>query len=186
MAVVAQPSDPVRISTVELEGDRALEVISTGEATVLRVRSSKPAERLELELRFTAEGPVVRTRAAALELEAAEAITARCERFAVEARGDVTLHAGGELRLRSEQAASIAARNVAVEASPGAVRLRANDDVQLLGELVLLNCDRIPPMPSWVPPQRHQPVSLPPNAISGDPSVVAELLATPHTDPEDR
>lgn len=178
MAVPAQSPGSARAPiAVTLDDVRTLEIHPAGDATILRVRSATPGDRIELELRFTAEGPVVRTRAAALELEAADSITARCDRFAVRAQGDIELQAGGELRCHASDAASVTARSFTVDANPGAVRLRANDDVQLLGEQVLLNCDRLPPMPEWVPPQRHQPTSLPPNAVSGDPSVIAELLA---------
>lgn len=39
---------------------------------------------------------------------------------------------------------------MALEARVGSVVARANDDVQLLGENVLLNCDRTAPVPDWV------------------------------------
>jgi hypothetical protein len=165
MPAPAKPREPI---SVELTQERRLEVETEGATTRIRVRSPIVGERIELELRFTAEGPVVRTTAAALELESATTIAARCTSFSVDAEGDIDLRAGGSLRCHAHEAT--------VDASPGAVRLRANDDVQLLGELVLLNCDRLPPMPDWVPPQRHQPSSLPPTNVLGDPEVVAAML----------
>ncbi|HLT35548.1 MAG TPA: hypothetical protein VK034_04660 [Enhygromyxa sp.] len=171
---MAAPAKPRESTSIELTEQRRLEVETEGATTRIRVRSPVVGERIELELRFTADGPVVRTRAAALELDSATTIAARCASFSVEAEGDIDLAAGGALRCRAHEAT--------VDASPGAVRLRANDDVQLLGELVLLNCDRLPPMPDWVPPQRHQPSSLPPTSVLGDPEVVAALL---DTDPGD-
>jgi nitrite reductase/ring-hydroxylating ferredoxin subunit len=165
---MAVPAQPCTTASIELGEERRLEVETDGATTRIRVRSALVSEQIEFELCFTAEGPVVRTRAAALELDAATAITARCTHFTIAAEGDIDLQAGGQLRCRASEAT--------IDASPGAVRLRANDDVQLLGELVLLNCDRLPPLPDWVPPQRHQPSSLPPNAVLGDPEVVAALL----------
>jgi hypothetical protein len=164
---MAVPAKPRESTSIELTEQRRLEVETEGATTRIRVRSPVAGEQIELELCFTADGPVVRTRAAALELDAATTIVARCASFAVEAEGDIELSAGGALRCRASEAT--------VDASPGAVRLRANDDVQLLGELVLLNCDRLPPMPDWVPPQRHQPSSLPPTSVLGDPEIIAAL-----------
>lgn len=154
---------------------RVLTVESSDEVARLRVHSPDPAERLELEIRFEAAGPVVRTRATALEMESAGAVTARCESFQVRAENDIDLRAGGELRCRAEDAASIEARSFTADASPGAVRLRANDDVQLLGELVLLNCDRQPDLPDWVPDQPAEAPSLPPSEASGDAELIASL-----------
>ncbi|MFV8755111.1 hypothetical protein ACNOYE_31575 [Nannocystaceae bacterium ST9] len=178
MVAPAKPSEPTRATTtLELTHDRALDIDTDGTHARIRVRSPIANEQIELELHFGPEGPVIRTRAAALELDAAQAITARCSSFAVHAEGDIDLNAGGELRCRSSE--------TTIESSPGAVRLKANDDVQLLGELILLNCDRLPPMPDWVPPTRHQPSSLPPNAVLGDPEVVAALLGEPQAPPTD-
>src|SRR5690606_12235963 len=73
MAVPAQSPGSARAPiAVTLDDVRTLEIHPAGDATILRVRSATPGDRIELELRFTAEGPVVRTRAAALELEAAD------------------------------------------------------------------------------------------------------------------
>ncbi len=186
MVTAAELSTAARPIVVELGDARTLEVCAGPQSAVLRVRSPVPGERIELELCFTAAGPVVRTRAAALELDATAEIVARCQRFAVEATGDIDLSAGGELKLRSQDAATLESRSFTVDASPGAIRLRANDDVQLMGELILLNCERLPPMPPWTPEPRQQLASLPPNAVSGDPAIIAELLAArvaPGADP---
>jgi hypothetical protein len=109
---------------------------------------------MTVEITITARGPVIRTTAAALEIEAADEIVARCERFTVEARETVSLRG----------------RSVEVEATGGDVRLRANDDVQVLGEQVLLNCEREEPLPSWLPqaPVPQIEVTVPRQDAGGD------------------
>jgi hypothetical protein len=128
---------------------------------VLRVHRGAADPMLEIRIVLTPEGPVVRARAAALEIQSATDLVARCERFRVEASDSVDIVAGGALRAEG--------RCVDVEATHGTARVRANDDVQLLGENVLLNCDRNPPMPGWVAPVPEPPgPSLPAANVSGD------------------
>lgn len=171
----ARKAEPETVTTVD---DRAVVVAPRDGGFTLSVRSPRAEERIEIEIRFEAGGPVVRTRAAALELSATDAIVAQCRSFTVEAEQDIELRAGGRLVQHAEQAAETTARSVTVDASPGAIRLRANDDVQLLGEQILLNCDRAPTMPDWVPPPRAQVASLPPTSASGDIEVIEALTAS--------
>jgi hypothetical protein len=89
---------------------------------------------VDVEIVLTREGPVVRAAAAALEITAAEEIFARCERFEIDAK----------------ESFSVQAADVAVTARSGGVAIRANDDVAVNGEQILLNCDRDPPAPSWL------------------------------------
>ncbi|HXJ19462.1 MAG TPA: hypothetical protein VMT03_04445 [Polyangia bacterium] len=106
----------------------------TDRGALLRLQSPRqPA--VDVEIVLTAAGPVIRAAAAALEITAASDIVARCDQFRVEARGSFSVRAG----------------EVAVTARTGGVAIRANDDVALNGEQVLLNCDRDPPLPSWLP-----------------------------------
>jgi hypothetical protein len=172
----SKPREPIAelLRRLDLGRHRKLEVERGDERALIRICSPDPAERIELEIRFEPSGPVVKARAAALELDSATSVRARCETFQVRAEGDIDLEAGGAFRCKAGDAASIEAREFTADASPGAVRLRANDDVQLLGELVLLNCDRLPPMPEWVPEQPAQQ-PLPLEAASGDAELIAAL-----------
>jgi hypothetical protein len=110
----------------------------------------------------------LRARAASLEVESDDELVARCRTFRVEARDDIQLSAGGTLQA--------AGRRVDVEATHGSARVRANDDVQLLGENVLLNCEGPnPEVPSWVAASPTPPTpSVPAATASGD----ADLLST--------
>lgn len=123
---------------------------------LLRIANRSGGAPLEIEISLTEAGPVVRARAAALDLESDTDLVARCARFRVEARDSVDIVAGGSVRAKG--------RSVDVEATLGSARVRANDDVQLLGENVLLNCDRNPPVPAWAsraprPPEPTLPVA---------------------------
>jgi hypothetical protein len=62
---------------------------------------------------------------------------------------------------------------IALTARAGDVALRANDDVRVHGEQILLNCDRDAPVPAWVP--RPPAPTMPPTAEDGDPDVLRDL-----------
>lgn len=86
-----------------------------------------------LHVRLTDAGPVLRFEGAALELDAT---------------GDVSI-ACGTLRVAARDAVAIGARDVSIEATRGGVRVHADDDVELDGERVLLNCADRPQQLSW-------------------------------------
>jgi hypothetical protein len=135
---------------------------------VLRVSNEAGGGALEIEVRLTESGPVVRARASALEIETDGDLVARCERFRLEARGGVEVVSDGPVKAIG--------RNVDIKATHGSARVRANDDVQLLGEQVLLNCDRAEPLPRWaVTPSAPSP-SLPAQNESGDPDLLRALV----------
>jgi hypothetical protein len=122
-------------------------------------------ESVAVEITITAKGPVIRACAAALEIESATDISARCERFTVDARESVTLRAG---------IARVEGRSIDLDAKAGDVRIHANDDVQVLGEQVLLNCERDAVLPSWLP--KPPEVTLPRKDITGDVDLFGETV----------
>lgn len=76
-------------------------VIRNGpQGETVQVRS--PSGDVEVEIRITEDGPVVRLSGARVELEASESIDLRCKRFEVEATEDVTVTSGGKLTLSSQ------------------------------------------------------------------------------------
>lgn len=161
---------------VPLARGRALTVEQQTDAARLRVRDPSGAE-LEIQIRFEPAGPSVCVRAHSLALEASEHIAVRCETFAVEARQKLELRSEGELISQAGANARIEARHVEITAEPGSVRLKANDDVQLLGENVLLNCERPRPMPEWVGERIRVDLTLPPEGQAGDRELI-ELLSS--------
>ena len=110
-------------SRLDLPSGRSIECQDAeagGELVTIRGRNGQ----VELEVRLTEAGPVLRFDAAQLELRSTGAIRAICDRFEVEAAGAV----------------SMVARVVDIRATRGDVRVQANDDVKLNGERIKLNC----------------------------------------------
>lgn len=138
-----KPTDiATELKEVRLRGGHVVEIASTDDTTLVRMRSAGATEGLDIEIAWSPQGPVARVRAARVDLQTTEDLHISCKRFAVEASHEIALQAKGDFT------ASGAA--VAVEARTGRVVARANDDVQLLGEQILLNCDRTPELPDWV------------------------------------
>jgi len=133
---------------------------------VLRVAHPEQGQ-VAIEITITARGPVIRATAAALELESATDIHARCDRFTVEARESVTLRAPA---ITQQAAGTLRAegRAIELEARAGDVRIHANDDVQVMGEQVLLNCERETPPPGWLPQLPAGDVTVERADVSGD------------------
>ncbi|WP_437664531.1 hypothetical protein [Sorangium sp. So ce1182] len=132
---------------VELPSGRVVEVrAAAGEEERVTIRSA--SGEVELDVRLTASGPVLRIRAAELELSSPGAVRVDCDRFHVRAEHGIVHETGGDLaqtvagdattRVRGELRAE--ARQATIEARRGDVQLVANDDVQLLGERIKLNC----------------------------------------------
>jgi hypothetical protein len=144
----------------------ALSPAPTG--ALLRVGRGAGDAHLEIVISMTSAGPVLRARAAAMEIEADTDLIARCDRFRVEARESIALVSEGVLQTQG--------RRVDIGATHGSVRVQANDHVQLLGENVLLNCEPQPPMPTWAAPvQATAPVVT--TVAVADASGDAELAA---------
>jgi hypothetical protein len=133
---------------------------------ILRLKHPRE-EPMAIQIQMSAHGPIVRTYAAALELETADEIVARCETFAIEARKEVRLSAATIVH-RATETLHCEGGDVEIAATSRDVRVRANDDVKLRGERVLLNCDREPPMPSWVPQTSPAEVALPRQDAAAD------------------
>lgn len=115
---------------------------STDRGAALTVHAADGRPCIEIEISIGPQGPVARLRTAAVQIEASEDVDVRCRAFRVEASEDISL--------RSQGAVKASGGTVALDARLGSVVARANDDVQLLGENILLNCDRTPPVPDWV------------------------------------
>jgi hypothetical protein len=138
-----------------LPSGRAIEVESQGDGDVIRFLARGGA--CMLTVRLTDEGPVLRVEGASLEIAASKKLSLECEDLSIAARNSAAIAVGGDLEERvagsvqrvAAGVARTAARRVDIEASPGGIDLRANDDVRVTGERVMLNSDD-PPMPvSW-------------------------------------
>jgi hypothetical protein len=141
-AAIEKPAPAAARAPVALDDGWSAELRKLDGGAVLRVSRPSGGAALELEIHLTDAGPVVRARASAIEIESDGDLVARCDRFRVEARQSIDLVSSGTLRAE--------AREVAVRATHGSAVVEASDDVQLLGEQVLLNCERPAPLPPWV------------------------------------
>ena len=151
------PADALAVTgRIALGSGRVVEATpGPGGADVLRVIARDG--QCVLTVSVTDQGPVLRFAAASIEIASIGALDLACRELRVRVDGDASLAVGGDLRehvegevaRRAGGASSIAARSIAFEADPGGVVVRANDDVDLKGERVLLNSDD-PPMPLTV------------------------------------
>lgn len=124
-----------RIITL-MSGRRLEASLDAGGADVLHIRAHDG--RCVLSVRVTDEGPVLSFSGAALELAATRTLDLSCADLRLRATGDAAIEIGGEL--------VTTARSMALEARTGGIVVKANDDLDLKGERVLLNSDD-PPMP---------------------------------------
>ena len=129
-------------TSIELPHGRTL---ALGRERALRILDAEGVVELEIDLRAT--GPVVRVRAAALELQTAGPLSFDCERFELRARegirlasdGDLDASIAGDLDLRAAGLAHCEGKAVRIRAKRGEAQLEAHDDVRIEGERVLLN-----------------------------------------------
>lgn len=112
----------------------------------LTIRSA--TGEVELQICMTEKGPLLRFRAADVELEATRDVKVHCEEFHVKAEKNIVQESGGDLRQRIGGQADVkvrgrmtlAARDTRIQAKRGNVQIEANDDVEVLGERIKLNC----------------------------------------------
>ncbi|WP_437624599.1 hypothetical protein [Sorangium sp. So ce1151] len=149
----APGATPARV--VPLASGRAIEIAEDGAEERIQIRAA--SGQLLVSIRLTDEGPVLSLSGASLEIAAAKTLSLSCETLRIQAAQDAAVEVGGSLHERvrgsvvreAGRSARTTAREVKVEASPGGVEIRANDDVDIVGERVRLNSED-PPMPlSW-------------------------------------
>lgn len=86
---------------LSLSGGRTVLVLGTGGQEEIQVRS--PQGEMEVQIVLTEAGPVVRLRAARLELESVEDMNLACRRFALHTQEETKLTSAGQLRLHADQ-----------------------------------------------------------------------------------
>lgn len=123
-------SDP-DVQSLALASGRQIEVSTAKDGDFLTVRSQEGS--CVLTVLITDAGPVLRFEAASLQVAASKSVEIACEDFRVAARNELALEG----------------REVDVRARLGGVRVRADDDVAIDGERVLLNSSDGPQQLSW-------------------------------------
>lgn len=149
--VLAAPS----LRVVSLTSGRSIEVTEGGAEDRIQIRSTRGD--VVLSVRVTDQGPVLSISGVSLEISASKNLALTCETLEIKATTDASIDVGGSLRERvggsvrreAAGASTVTAREMKLDAFPGGMVLRANDDVAITGERVRLNSDD-PPMPlTW-------------------------------------
>jgi hypothetical protein len=138
-----------------LASGRSIEVTEGGADDRIEIRST--GGEIVLSVRITDEGPVLSLSGVSLEISASKKLALKCDTLEIKAATDASVDVGGSLRERvggsvrreAAGASTVTAREMKLDAFPGGIVLRANDDVAITGERVRLNSDD-PPMPlTW-------------------------------------
>ncbi len=147
LADIASPGVVSTQQRMALGSGRVIEANAEGPDRDRLTIRSKTGE-VELEICLTEKGPLLRFRAADVELEATREVKVQCENFVVQAKKDIVQESGGDLRQRIGGQADVkvrrrmtlAAAESRLVAKRGNVQIEANDDVEVLGERIKLNC----------------------------------------------
>lgn len=147
LADIAAPRAESTTQRMELSSGRVVEADVEGPGRDRFTIRSATGE-VELQICMTEKGPLLRFRAADVELDATRDVKVHCEEFHVKAAKHIVQEAGGDLRQRIGGQADVkvrgrltlAAREARLQAKRGNVQIEANDDVEVLGERIKLNC----------------------------------------------
>lgn len=95
----------------------------------LEVRDAQGA--LEIEVRLTREGPVLRLSSERIELNATDTVAVNCERFVVNAKHSVQILSDGDAKVQAKGALDLQAT--------GELRLRSEDELKAVANMIWLN-----------------------------------------------
>ncbi len=131
--------------------------------------------RIELTLEITESGARVVLDAADLAIRAKNKVAVECDTFDIKAR---------QITAQASESATIEAPDASLHATEGDLSLRANDDVKVNGERVLLNSDGDLKIPTWMreelgasPGRARADVKVDASDESGDASLWQEFDA---------
>ena len=95
----------------------------------LEVRDAKGV--LEMEVRLTREGPVLRLSSQRIELNATDTVAVNCERFVVNAKRSAEILSEGDAKVQAKGALDLQAT--------GELRLRSEDELKAVANMIWLN-----------------------------------------------
>ena len=95
----------------------------------LQVRNAQGA--LEMEVRLTRDGPVLRLSSERIELNATDTVAVNCERFVVNAKHSVQILSEGDAKVQAKGALDLQAT--------GELRLRSEDELKAIANMIWLN-----------------------------------------------
>lgn len=141
LAAACPPPGPVAAApalTVALAARQRLEVLTRDDRSELALVGSDGKVRLRIEV--TAEGPVLHVEGDGLKVRVEGDLALTADRLALVGRQELTLRSGGDLHVEAARDLHSQARIQHIKAELGNVNVRANDDVRLNGERVMVNC----------------------------------------------
>jgi hypothetical protein len=138
--VLALPEqkDSVRQS-IQLIGNQHL-VVDRSQAGD-RILLLGPEGHLSLTIEVTKEGPILKFDAPGLIIDTAGQLAINADRISIHGREKLNLSCDGDASVKVVGDLETSARIQTIRAELGNVDVKANDDVRLEGERVLLNCD---------------------------------------------
>jgi len=118
-------------NSVDLAGGHRLEVVDEAEnRQTLRLLDS--TEEVTVTIEITEKGPVLKLHGVSLDVQA--------ESLQLSGRSEVRIASGGDLSFEAVGDINSTARVQNVRSTHGNCNVRANDDIKLNGERVLVNC----------------------------------------------
>ena len=121
-----------------LSGGQRLLIQRNGVEELLHIVSAHGG--ITLTIQMTEDGPVLRFEGANIKLEATGELAVEADRLALCGRSGVSVTSRGDVNIQTPGDLHSAARRQNITATRGNVNLRANDDVKLNGERVMVNC----------------------------------------------
>ncbi len=124
--------------TLALAGQQQLQIVTANGHSHLHLVGSDGKARLHIEV--TPDGPVLHLEGAGLKVEVHGDLSLTADRLALVGRRELSLRSGGDLVMHAQQDIHSEARIQNIKADLGNVNVKANDDVRLNGERVMVNC----------------------------------------------
>lgn len=132
-------ADTSDTQVLDLSAQYRLLVDQTERGTALRLVSPNGTTPLVLEI--TDQGVVLRVDSPSIALHSSGDLSLSAEHLSLRGRSGLTLASGGDLQVEAEGDLTTRAQSQVVRAELGSVEIKASDDVKLVGERVLVNCD---------------------------------------------
>jgi hypothetical protein len=132
------PPDESTQEIVGLTGQQRLVVQRSPTGDLVQFLSRDGAVALTVTL--TDDGPVLRFEGASLVLQAAGKLAIEADELVLRGQSGVSIGTAGDLELKATGDLHSEARIQTVTATRGDVKLRANDDVTMVGERIRMNC----------------------------------------------
>jgi hypothetical protein len=132
-------TDVVQPRTIDLNDGGRL-VLSEKEKQS-HIQLFDPAGQLTLSVVMTPEGPVLKLGGAGLKLDVEGELSFAADRVKIEGREGVEISSGGDVHTKAVGRSYQDARSHEIVSDLGDIRLKANDDVRMNGERVMVNCE---------------------------------------------